>query len=64
MKYTKLYYFECQYFNIDELERTAIRNSFHTIIMCGPEGSELSDSRILPLANIISENFSDINYTL
>ncbi|KAL4457013.1 hypothetical protein ABPG74_014651 [Tetrahymena malaccensis] len=63
-KYTKLYYFECQYFNIDELERTAIRNSFHTLIMCGSEGSELSDSKILPLANIISENFQEINYTL
>ncbi|KAL4508341.1 hypothetical protein ABPG72_003645 [Tetrahymena utriculariae] len=63
-KQTKLYYFECQYFNIDELERTAIRNSFHTLIMCGREGSELSDSKILPLANIISENFQEVSYTL
>lgn len=40
MKFERVYYFECQYFNIDELERTSIRNSFHTILLSGKEGSE------------------------
>ena len=63
--YPSLIYFESSLNDVQDLERTGIKKSFHVILLSWlvPD-STIQDSGILPIAKLIEDNFKDVKFTL
>lgn len=63
--FPNLIYFESSLNDVNDLERTGIKKSFHVILLSWlVSDSTIQDSGILPIAKLIEDNFKYINFTL